>query len=92
MRPVRWIIERVTELWPGELRWEVDPGPHPHEAGYLALDSTKARTALGWVSAWGLEDALASIVAWHAAVREGADVRAVTLRQIGLFASEAGMS
>ena len=34
----------------------VDPGPHPHEAGYLALDSTKARERLGWAPAWDLDE------------------------------------
>ena len=48
VRPVGWIADRLTELWPDELRWELDPGPHPREAGYLALDSTKAHERLGW--------------------------------------------
>ena len=35
--------ERMAELWPGELRWELDGDPHPHEARYLKLDSSRAR-------------------------------------------------
>jgi CDP-glucose 4,6-dehydratase len=85
VRPVSWIADRLTELWPGELRWQVDPGPHPHEAGYLALDSSKARHELGWVPAWGLEAALSSIVAWYGLLRAGADMRRATLEQIDTF-------
>jgi CDP-glucose 4,6-dehydratase len=85
-KPVRWIVDRIDERWDGDLRWEVDPGPHPHEAQHLALDSTKARARLGWAPAWDLGPALDSIVAWHTALRDGADMREVTLAQIDSFA------
>jgi CDP-glucose 4,6-dehydratase len=88
-RPVRWIADRLTELWPGELRWELDPGPHPHEAHFLSLDSTKARERLGWSPRWGLEEALASIVEWHLAFADGRDTRDVTLGQIDAFQAPA---
>ena len=81
-RPVRHIVERVTDLWPGELEWDLDPGPHPHEAGFLALDSAKARERLGWAPAWDLDAALLRIVEWHVGHRDGADLRALTLAQI----------
>jgi CDP-glucose 4,6-dehydratase len=84
-RPVSWIIDRLTELWPGELRWQVDPGPHPHEAYYLALDSSKARDQLGWAPGWGLDEALRSIVAWYGLLRTGTDMRRATLEQIEAF-------
>jgi CDP-glucose 4,6-dehydratase len=84
-RTVRWIAERVTELWPGELRWEVDPGPHPHEARFLALDSAKSREQLGWAPTWDLDEALDGVVAWYRALRDGQDMRAVTLAQIKAF-------
>lgn len=86
VQPVRWIAERIADRWDGELRWELDPGPHPHEAHYLALDSTKARERLGWEPGWDLAAALDSIVAWYTALRDGDDMRAVTLAQIESFA------
>ncbi len=58
-RPVGWIVERMGELWPAELRWAVDDGPHPHEARYLKLDSSRARARLGWRPPVGLDAALA---------------------------------
>jgi CDP-glucose 4,6-dehydratase len=87
VRPVSWIADRLSELWPDELRWEVDPGPHPHEAGYLALDSTKARVQLRWAPAWALDEALGSIVTWYGLLRSGADMRRATLEQIEAFQS-----
>lgn len=81
-RPVGWIVEQLAGLWPAELRWTLDDGPHPHEADYLKLDSSRARLRLGWRPPVGLPEALASIVEWYQALREGADMRAVTLGQI----------
>jgi len=81
-RPVGWIVERMAELWPAELRWTFDDGPHPHEARYLKLDSSRARGRLGWRPRVGLDAALSSIVEWYRALSEGADMRTVTLGQI----------
>lgn len=89
-RPVGWIAERLSELWPGGVRWTLDEGPHPHEARYLKLDSSRARAHLGWRPIVGLEGTLASIVEWYRALREGADMRAVTQAQIETFGSSAG--
>jgi CDP-glucose 4,6-dehydratase len=89
-RPVSFITERLTELWPGDLRWQVDPAPHPHEAQFLALDSTKAREQLGWTPAWDLDEALRRTVEWYVALDAGADMRDVTLRQAGAYLAQTG--
>jgi len=81
-RSVGWIVERLGELWPEEIRWLYDDGPHPHEARHLQLDSSLARTRLGWRPPVGLDASLQSIVDWHRELREGADMRVVTLAQI----------
>ncbi len=90
-RPVRWITDRLAALWPEDLDWAMDLGPHPHETQVLALDSGKARTQLQWVPSWGLDEALVRIVAWYRALREGEDMRAVTLGQITAFEACAGL-
>jgi CDP-glucose 4,6-dehydratase len=84
-RPVGWIVERLQELWPGDLRSSPDDGPHPHEARYLKLDSSRARLRLGWRPLVGLDRTLQSIVDWYRALRDGEDMRAVTLGQIEAF-------
>jgi CDP-glucose 4,6-dehydratase len=84
-RPVAWVTERLAELWPGELRFEVDPGPHPHEAQFLALDSAKARERLGWAPPWDLDEALRRTVQWYDGYRSGRDPRALSLAQIDAF-------
>lgn len=84
-RPVGWIVQRVGELWPGELHSVVDDGPHPHEARYLKLDSSRARAHLGWRPLLGLDAALQATVDWYTQLRSDADMRAVTMGQIEAF-------
>lgn len=86
-QPVRHLVERVTERWPGELQWSIDDGDHPHEAGTLLLDSGKARERLGWAPAWGLDAGLDATVAWYAAFAARADMRELTAEQIRAFSA-----
>ena len=85
-RPVGAIVARLVELWPGELEQRDGSDPDaPHEAGYLHIDSTRARDQLGWRPEWYLDRALEAVVEWYAAYRDGRDVREVTLAQIRAF-------
>jgi CDP-glucose 4,6-dehydratase len=81
-RPVSYIVERVCELWGDGLAWEVDERAHPAEAGYLQLDSSRARERLGWRAPLGLEEGLAATVAWYRELHAAGDVRALTIAQI----------
>jgi CDP-glucose 4,6-dehydratase len=89
VKPVGWIADRMRELWGDELRWEADPGPHPHETGYLSLDSAKARERLGWRPRWDLARALETIVDWHRRLRDGEDARELVFGQIEAFEATA---
>lgn len=95
-RSVRWIAEALSARWPGGLEWTADPGPDPHEARYLKVDSSRAKARLGWAPLWGLEDALTSICEWYQALVDGANMRDVTLSQISEYVragdSEAAVS
>jgi CDP-glucose 4,6-dehydratase len=89
-RTVEWVVGRVSELWPGRVRWERDAGEHPHETPRLELDSTRARELLGWAPALGLDVALEATVAWYRAWRDGCDPHEYTIAQIA-GAAGAGM-
>lgn len=87
-RPVRWIVQRMAALWPQQLGWVEDAEPdrpHLHEARYLKLDSSRARSHLGWEPRWGLGDGLDATVAWYRALHAGEDVAALTETQIQAF-------
>ena len=84
-RPVGWLVQRLAELWDGDLKWELDEGPHPHEARYLKLDSSRARTRLGWRPVLGLDAALAATADWYRRLGEGEDMQRVTREQLEAF-------
>jgi CDP-glucose 4,6-dehydratase len=81
-RTVEWIVRRLCDLWKGGGRFELDDQPQPHEATYLKLDCSKAKSLLDWRPRWGLEHSLERIVEWNLAYSGGEDMREVTLRQI----------
>ena len=74
-RPVSWIVERVASLWGDGAAWELDQAQHPHEAAYLKLDSSKARTLLGWRPTLDAGTAPEWTVEWHRAWHAGENMR-----------------
>ena len=65
-KSVGWIVEKMCELVPSAT-YEITPDDNRHEAGLLKLDSSKARSRLGWLPHWPLEVALEKTVDWHLA-------------------------
>jgi len=87
-KPVLWLTERLTQLWGGNAKWQLQPGDHPHEANYLKLDISKAKNKLGWSPSMDLERALCLTVEWAQQLASGADARAITLQQIQAYQDE----
>lgn len=85
VQPVSRIVDGLIGRWGGRAAAQRDEGPHPHEAVVLALNSSKARTELGWHPVLGLEKALDWVVEWYKAIADGNDARAITLEQIGRY-------
>ncbi|MFO1149340.1 MAG: CDP-glucose 4,6-dehydratase [Alsobacter sp.] len=86
-RSVRAIVEHLAHAWGHPGAFTLDGGSHPHEAGQLRLDSSKARLRLGWRPRLSVEDAISWTVEWYRAHLAGADMRELTLRQIGDYAA-----
>jgi CDP-glucose 4,6-dehydratase len=55
---------------------------HPHEAGLLKLDSTRARVELNWHPRWALKQSLERTVDWHRAWMRGNNMATVSVDQI----------
>jgi CDP-glucose 4,6-dehydratase len=75
-RTVGWIAERVSAAWPGGIDVRLAEQPPRHEAAIPSIDSTRARTRLGWAPPWDLAAAIDATVEWHLADRD------VSLEQI----------
>lgn len=81
-KPVQWIVEKLIQAWGEGANWALDGDDHPHEAHYLKLDCSKAKSRLDWHPRWHLEGTLAEIIDWHRAYQAGKDMRAFSLGQI----------
>jgi CDP-glucose 4,6-dehydratase len=84
-KPVSWIVEQMAGMWGGDPTWSVDAGPHPHEAHYLKLDISKARSRLDWHPALRLNEALQLTIDWTLRRQGGTDARKLTLDQIAAY-------
>lgn len=83
---VKWIVQRLVDLWGEGASWEAESGDHPHEANFLTLDTAKARILLGWQPRWSLDRSLESIIDWNRELQKGSSMRAVVIEQIGKYA------
>lgn len=84
-KPVSWIVDSLTKTWGEGASWVLDRDDHPHEAHYLKLDCSKAKTRLDWRPRWHLDETLGKIVGWQKNYQQGADMKTVTLEQIDIY-------
>lgn len=68
LRNVGWIAQSMLEGWGGPNSFQLDNNPPAHEAGLLALDSSKARAKLGWQSKLTVLEAVEWTVDWYKSV------------------------
>jgi CDP-glucose 4,6-dehydratase len=85
-RTVEYVLERLAADWP-QLNWVTDTRAHPHEAGILQIDSSKAEHYLQWNPVWNLDAAIRNTAAWY---RDWADRSVISSRsQLQAFVSDA---
>lgn len=89
-RPVRWIAESMARFWGDGASWIIDEDSGPHEAGYLRLDSSRARRDLDWSPHLSLETALEWLVLWYRNwwsnhLETNHEMQQLSLRQIAAY-------
>jgi CDP-glucose 4,6-dehydratase len=84
-KPVRYVADRLIKLWGDDASWTHDGEEHPHEAGFLKLDCSKAAYCLDWRPRWHLERALEAVIDWHKGYLDGEDLAQLSHRQITEF-------
>jgi CDP-glucose 4,6-dehydratase len=87
VKTVKWIVDYITaKMRAGE--WlDVSSPVQPHEAKYLKLDISKAKSQLGWRPRWNLPAALDKTMEWHQAWTSGLNMREKSLEQIKIFST-----
>ena len=81
-RTVSWVSDHLAKLWGEGAHWESDSIHHPHEATFLKLDCSKARSKLGWRPVLDLTIALQWIVEWYRAYFQKNDMLEITKTEI----------
>jgi len=87
-RPVVEVVRQICAGWDNCPGYEIDHGDHPHEAGFLKLDSSRARLELGWRPVWNLDTALEKVVQWNRIYRQGGDVRGLCEEQVAQYTQQ----
>lgn len=75
------VLSSLKEIEPS-LTWHSALHTKFNEAETLKLDSSKARTELGWDSKWNLSETLAKTLDWYSSWFDKDDMKIVTRRQI----------
>jgi CDP-glucose 4,6-dehydratase len=82
---VRDVVEYARQAYgSGDVRYG-DGNLGPHEAGWLALETSKARLELGLRPKWGLQEAVGRTMSWYKAQRQGANVHTLCLDEISAY-------
>ena len=81
-KSVSWVVDRLCALWGPGVNWRYEIDESLHEAHHLKLDTSKARSKLGWLPKLSLEETLKLTVEWAKWYGQGFDVREKTLMQI----------
>lgn len=81
VRPVEWILDKMKLKWPNS-SWTIDQDPGHHEATFLKLDISKAKSELNWRPIWSLNDTLENIIDWHKSWINNEDMQTICLSEI----------
>jgi CDP-glucose 4,6-dehydratase len=85
-KAVRYIVNHLAEAWGNGASWDDDDNENPHEAFTLKLDSSKARSRIGWEPILSLNRGLELVVEWYKQFySDGNNARAITENQITAF-------
>ena len=83
-KEVSWIVEHLCKKIPKSV-WVLDDSIKFHEAGFLKLDSTKAKTKLGWKPRWSLEIALDKTLDWYQSWKKNQSMAEISIEQIKAY-------
>jgi len=86
-KSVKWIIDKITELWGHDIKWNIDKNFKPPEEGFLKLNCSKVKQRLDWEPKLKLEKGLEWTIDWYKQYQQNNDMRIFTEKQIDNFQS-----
>jgi len=72
------LVKEAHKVW-DKINFDFDKGYHPHEAGFLMLDSSKAKKMLGWQPVWGFTRTVEKTINWYRKFYEKNEVTSVEI-------------
>lgn len=81
-KSVEWILDEMVSIWGGTASWELDQDPQPHEAKFLKLDCSKAKSLLKWEPHWGISEVLKRINDWNEHFQSDGNMQEYCLNEI----------
>ena len=83
VKTVQDVVELAANNWSVNAEWEPSHENHIHEASLLQLNSSKAKSQLGWKPLTDFEKGVSETIRWYKEYyRNNVDMKAVTLQQI----------
>ena len=74
------LVRQAQVHW-DKISFEFDKGKHPHEAGFLMLDSSKAIKLLHWQPVWGFNRTVEQTIEWYKAFYEKGEIKSLEILQ-----------
>ena len=82
VKTVEWIVKYLCNKFENFIGYQVDENKNLHEANYLKLDCSKAKTLLKWEPKWSLTNTLDSIIEFTTAYQKNENLKAICIGQI----------
>ena len=82
------IVSLFCNAWKENAEWKAADYNGPHEANFLKLDCSKAKSLLRWHPIWNVSEAIEKTVAWSKAYYSHKDIEEVTNEQINEYLEE----
>lgn len=83
------LVQQFCDAW-GNMTWRVQGDGGPHEANFLKLDCSKAKSILGWKPQWDICKAIIETVEWTKESSRCVSTAHLTDEQIASFCSDSG--
>lgn len=82
------IVKLFCDTWKEKSCWMAKDYNGPHEADFLKLDTSKAKTLLHWNPIWNINEAIQKTVEWSKAYYANKDMERITSLQIKCYLEE----
>lgn len=82
------IVSLFCNTWKENAQWTATDYSGPHEANFLKLDCSKAKSSLSWKPIWNVNQAIEKTVNWSKAYYEKKDIEQITKQQIKEYLEE----